>query len=143
MPPRHLFAADVAARRVFVQKANLDDTDQRLDQRLADADRRLTERLGELPSSSTIWATDRPNIGFGAGVDLTWNASGDGATTVFSIPGRISTAASRYVVIVGGVRQAPTAYSLPTDAATLSFVEAPPADLPIVIFAPFYGASSP
>lgn len=129
MPPRHLFAADLAARRVFVLKADLD---QRLDQRLADA-----------PADETAWSTDRPDVGFGVGGDLVWSAAGDGATTVFPIPGRISTAVTRYVVIVGGVRQAPSAYSLPTDAATLSFVEAPPADLPIVIFAPFYGASPP
>ncbi|MCG5241409.1 hypothetical protein ACIU1J_27725 [Azospirillum doebereinerae] len=107
-----------------------------------DAIEALAGLVEGLPATPTLWSDARPTATFGVAPDLTWTATGDGTATTFSIPGRISPAATRYVVIVGGVRQAPGAYSLSTTAETLTFGEAPPSGVAVHIHAPFYGSAS-
>ncbi|SMH60431.1 hypothetical protein [Azospirillum agricola] len=77
----------------------------------------LETAVAGLPATGSIWSDARPTATFGDGSDLTWTGTGNGVATTFSIPGRLSTAPTRYVVLVGGVRQAPAAYSLSTSAA--------------------------
>lgn len=100
---------------------------------------RVERTTADLPDATGIWSTDRTTSGFGSGAEPTWSHTGDGSTVTFSLTGRISTAVARYRVTVGGVLQTPDVYSLPTNAATVVFVEAPPSGLDVHIVAPFYG----
>lgn len=126
MPPRHLTAADIAARQTYVLKPEVAD---------------LNQRLEGLPPGQVIWSTDRPESGFGSGEEPTWTHTGNGTSVSFAVAGRITIRPARYIVLIGGVQQAPNTYSLPANSETIVFVAPPPAGEPIVITAPFYGAS--
>lgn len=102
----------------------------------------LSKTVDQLPEPTVIWTDARPDAGFGEGTEPEWTATGDGSTVTVALPGRITTAAARYRVTVGGVPQPSAAYSLPDDDEALVFVEAPPAGVTIRVVAPFYGAST-
>lgn len=102
----------------------------------------IAETVEGLPPTDSIWTDSRPDSGFGTGAEPEWTATGDGSTTTVPVAGRISTSPARYRVTVGGVLQSPSAYTLPTGAATLVFAEAPPAGVAVRIVAPFYGSAS-
>lgn len=71
--------------------------------------------------------------GLGAADEQTWTFTGDGGTVTFNIPGRVSLRRRSYRVHVGGVFQAITAFTLPSDAQTIVFTEAPPSGTSIII----------
>ncbi len=102
----------------------------------------VVETVDGLPPTETIWSDNRPTATFGAGSELTWTATGNGASNTFAIPGRLSTNPARYVVIVGGVTQPPGCFSLSATAETLTFAEAPPAGVTVAVHAPFYGSAT-
>ena len=121
-------SADAAAARLrFVTK---------------DEHERTLNRLRQYPAAGKLWSSDRPDLGFGVGEELTWSHTGDGSTVTFDLAGRLTTRPARYVVLIGGVQQSPAAYSLPADAETIVFVAPPPSGETIAIHAPFYGASA-
>lgn len=127
MPIPRPSADAAAAQRRYARKEDLDRTNQ---------------RLRQYPAPAMIWSSDRPDLGFGVGDEPIWSHTGDGSSTAFATPGRLSMNAARYVVIVGGITQPPFCFSLSSASEVLTFFEPPPAGAPIAIFAPFYGVSA-